>query len=154
MLNNGYFLLMLHGCIVWHYSNFENWKTTATFGKIHIKAIVKVYIRNGPLGWPMRCVAFVFSPPSPPPPQPSYPTPPPPVPQTYPPPPATSPPAAPPAPAYPQRTSYPSSRPFDQGEVFPKVITQSIAEFASTIDKDGKAEGWPLIGRHLWPFKK
>ena len=82
-----------------------------------------------------------YTPPSPQPPQPSYPTPPPPVPQTYPPPPATSPPAAPPAPAYPQRTSYPSSRPFDQGEVFPKVITQSIAEFASTIDKDGKAEG-------------
>ena len=28
--------------------------------------------------------------------------------------------------------------PFDQGAVFPKIITQSIAEFASTIDKDGE----------------
>jgi hypothetical protein len=28
------------------------------------------------------------------------------------------------------------------GEVFPKVITQSIAEFAAAIDKDGKQNAW------------
>jgi hypothetical protein len=39
---------------------------------------------------------------------------------------------------YPQREPIPAQKPFEEGEVFPKVITQSIAEFASTIDKDGK----------------